>query len=106
MPRSGVLRPRACAILTLSASGSGASAQRGAFLGFCYALGLGLPFVGIGLLMGKGVTTIGALRRHSVALERVGGGLLVTLGLLLVSGLWDQLLLALRPAVSGFTPSL
>ena len=98
--------PTLASILTLSASGSGASAQRGALLGFCYALGLGLPFVGIGLLMGKGVTTIGALRRHSVALERAGGGLLVTLGLLLVSGLWDQLLLALRPAVAGFTPSL
>ena len=98
--------PTLASILTLSASGSGATASRGALLGFCYALGLGLPFVGVGLLMGKGVTTIGALRRHSLALERLGGALLVTLGLLLVSGLWDHLLLALRPAVSGFTPSL
>ena len=100
------LGPTLASILTLSASGSGATASRGALLGFCYALGLGLPFVGVGLLMGKGVTTIGALRRHSLALERLGGALLVTLGLLLVSGLWDHLLLALRPAVSGFTPSL
>ena len=98
--------PTLASILTLSASGSGTSAHRGALLGFCYALGLGLPFVGVGLLMGKGVTTIGALRRHSLALERLGGALLVTLWLLLVTGLWDHLLLALRPAISGFTPSL
>ncbi len=98
--------PTLASILTLSATGGGATATRGAVLGFCYALGLGLPFVGVGLLLGKGVTAIGALRRHSVALERLGGSLLVTLGLLLVSGLWDRLLLDLRPAVSGFTPSL
>ncbi len=98
--------PTLASILTLSAAGGEATATRGALLGFCYALGLGLPFVGVGLLMGKGVTAVGALRRHSVALERVGGGLLVVLGLLLVSGLWDRLLLSLQPAVSGFTPSL
>ncbi len=98
--------PTLASILTLSAAGHGTTAGRGAVLGFSYALGLGLPFVGVGLLLGKGVTAIAALRRHSVTLERLGGALLVTLGLLLVSGLWDHLLLALRPAVTGFTPSL
>ena len=98
--------PTLASILTLSAAGHGTNAARGAALGFCYALGLGLPFVAVGLLLGKGVTAVGALRRHSLALERLGGALLVTLGLLLVTGLWDHLLLALRPAVTGFTPSL
>lgn len=98
--------PTLASILTLSAAGSGTTATRGAVLGFCYALGLGLPFVAVGLLLGRGVTAVKALRRHSVALERLGGALLVSLGLLLVSGLWDRLLLALRPDVAGFTPSL
>ena len=98
--------PTLASILTLSAAGSGTTATRGAVLGFCYALGLGLPFVGVGLLLGRGVTAVKALRRHSVALERLGGALLVSLGLLLVTGLWDRLLLALRPDVAGFTPSL
>ncbi len=79
--------PTLASILTLSAAGHGTTAGRGAVLGFSYALGLGLPFVGVGLLLGKGVTAIAALRRHSVALERLGGALLFTLGLLLVSGL-------------------
>jgi len=42
---------------TLSAAGSGTTATRGAVLGFCYALGLGRPFVGVGLLLGIGPTT-------------------------------------------------
>jgi cytochrome c-type biogenesis protein len=98
--------PTLASILTLSAAGHGTTAARGALLGFSYALGLGLPFVAVGVLLGQGVTAVGALRRHSLALERLGGALLVTLGLLLITGLWDHLLLSVRPAVTDFTPSL
>ena len=98
--------PTLGAILTLSATGSEATAGRGAVLGLAYALGLGLPFLLVGLLLGRGVTAIGLLRRHSVTVQRIGGGSLVVLGLLLITGLWDRALLALNPLVSGFTPAL
>lgn len=98
--------PTLATILTLSTAGNGASPGRGAFLAFCYSIGLGVPFLAIGLLLGKGVTTVSWLRRHSVHVERAGGAMLVVIGLLLMTGSWDQVLLAFRPLISGFTPTL
>jgi cytochrome c-type biogenesis protein len=98
--------PTLASILTLSTATQDTSPGRGALLAFCYALGLGLPFLAVGLLLGKGVAAIGWLRRHSVRVERTGGVLLVVIGVLLVTGLWDHVLLALRPLVSGFTPPI
>lgn len=98
--------PTLASILTLSAVGNAASPGRGAFLAFCYSLGLGLPFLGVSLLLGRGVEAISWLRRHSRRVEQAGGAMLVLIGLLLVSGLWDRALLLLRPGVAGFTPSL
>ena len=98
--------PTLASILTLSTTTGAASPGRGALLAFCYALGLGLPFIGIGLLLGHGVTVIGALRRRSRSIERSGGILLVVVGVLLLTGLWDQVLGWIQPAISGFTPAL
>ena len=36
----------------------------------------------------RGVTVFGFARRHSVAITRIGGGLLVLVGVLEVSGAW------------------
>ena len=41
-----------------------------------------------------------------VLVQRLGGGLLVAVGLLLVTGLWDTLTAMLRSAVSGFVPAI
>lgn len=71
----------------------------------CYALGNGLPFVAVRLLLGKGARAVGVPRRHKLALERLRGALLLGLGLLLVIGLWKHPLPKRRPAVAGFTPS-
>lgn len=98
--------PTLAAILTLSAADGAASPVRGATLAFAYAAGLGLPFVVIGVLLDRGVSAVAALRRHSVRLERAGGATLILVGVLLVTGLWDQVLTALQPAVNGFTPAL
>ena len=98
--------PTLAAILTLSAADGAASPARGATLAFAYAAGLGLPFIVIGVLLDRGVSAVAALRRHSVRLERAGGAVLVLVGVLLVTGLWDRVLTALQPAVNGFTPAL
>ncbi len=98
--------PTLAAILTLTATDGAASAGRGATLAFSYALGLGLPFVLVGLALDRGVAGLAVLRRHSLRLERAGGVVLVAVGVLLVTGLWDRVLVALQPAVSGFTPAL
>ena len=43
--------------------------------------------------------TSGWLRRHSRTLQLVGGGLLLVVGVLLVTGLWGELTSWLRDAV-------
>ncbi len=98
--------PTLAAILTLTAADGSASPARGATLAFSYALGLGVPFIVIGALFERGVGAVAVLRRQSLRLERAGGAVLVLVGVLLVTGLWDRVLTSLQPAVSGFTPAL
>jgi cytochrome c-type biogenesis protein len=78
--------PTLVAITALSLDGG--SAARGAVLSVAFCLGLGLPFLLIALGTARSARALGLLRRHRLAVMRVGGGLLVVLGLALVSGLW------------------
>jgi cytochrome c-type biogenesis protein len=98
--------PTLAAILTLTAADGAASPTRGATLAFAYALGLGIPFLLLGAALDRGTGLLTRLRRHSLRIERAGGAVLVLVGALLVTGLWDRALLALQPAISGFTPAL
>lgn len=79
-----------------------ASAARGALLSFFYCLGLGLPFIVVGLLYRRLLGTVGWVRRHSQLVMRIGGALLVAIGVLLVTGLWDDLTIGLRSWASGW----
>jgi cytochrome c-type biogenesis protein len=98
--------PTLAAILTLTAADGSASPTRGATLAFAYALGLGLPFLVVGGLLDRSAGALARLRRHSLRLERAGGAVLVVVGLLLVTGVWDRVLTTISPAISGFTPAL
>lgn len=75
---------------------SEASAVRGAILSAAYCLGLGLPFVIIALMLERGVRTVGFLRRHSRTIMHIGGVMLIVIGLLLVTGYWNDLTITLR----------
>jgi cytochrome c-type biogenesis protein len=79
-----------------------ASALRGAALSFVYCLGLGLPFVLLALAFSRMARAIGWVRTHYVWVMRVGGGMLVLVGILLVTGLWTDLTVWLRVQVPGF----
>lgn len=81
--------------LALSTAGAG----RGAFLAAAYCLGLGVPFVLVALGARWLVGALGAVRRHANLVTYVGGGLLVLLGLLLVTGLWGELTVQLTSRV-------
>jgi cytochrome c-type biogenesis protein len=67
---------------------NGPSAAKGALLTFVYCLGLGLPFLLIALGVRRGLGALAYFRRHRRALQWFGGGLLIVLGLLMVTGLW------------------
>jgi cytochrome c-type biogenesis protein len=92
--------PTLAAILGLA--GIGGNAARGALLATAYCLGLGLPFLLAGLAYRRAMGAFAALRRHSVLISRIGGVLLVVVGLLLVTGVWGQLMNDLRGSISGF----
>ncbi len=80
-----------------------ATATRGALLSVAYCLGLGIPFVlvALGARWAMGATSF--LRRHARAVTRVGGVVLVVVGLLLVTGAWGEMMAWLRAwlAVTG-----
>ncbi|GAA4877555.1 cytochrome c biogenesis CcdA family protein [Serinicoccus chungangensis] len=76
---------------------------RAVVLGTAYSLGLGLPF----LLVAAGVGWVSRasrwLRDHYLVIQRVGGGILVVLGLLMLSGVWAGLTAWVQAQlVSGF----
>jgi len=83
-----------------------ASALRGAVLSFAYCLGLGLPFVILAVAFSRLAGAVSFLRRHSLVIMRVGGVLLVGVGVLLVIGLWNDLTVWLRITVPGFVTLL
>ncbi|MCW2777767.1 MAG: ccsA, partial [Frankiales bacterium] len=74
----------------------------GALLTAAYCLGLGLPFIATGLAMRRALGAFDVVKRHYGLVMKVGGGLLVAVGLLLVSGLWDRLVLDMQVLVSGY----
>jgi cytochrome c-type biogenesis protein len=79
-----------------------ASAGRGALLTAAYCVGLGLPFVLTGLAFSRALSAFDVVKRHYRLVMRIGGGMLVVVGLLLVSGLWETLMIDLRGWVAGF----
>ena len=81
-----------------------ASAERGALLSLAYCLGLGLPFVAAAIAYRWALGAFGAVKRHYPLVMRVGGGMLVLIGVLLVSGLWGDLNIELKSWISGFEP--
>ena len=83
-----------------------ATAARGAFLSAVYCLGLGLPFLVVGVAFRRTAGALTLLRRHARALQLIGGGMLVTLGLLEVTGVWADVLSAMRGVAPTFTPGL
>jgi cytochrome c-type biogenesis protein len=64
------------------------TAVRGALLMFVYGLGLGIPFLIVALLFERGMTTFSFARRHARLITRVGGAVLVAVGVLELTGTW------------------
>src|SRR6185437_8640439 len=75
------------------------TAGRGAFLMFCYCLGLGVPFVLVALGFGWVSGALGFVRRHIRVVSQVGGLLLIVIGVLLVTGEWNHWMDQLRSTV-------
>ena len=88
--------PTLGAILGLASSSSGATALRGSILAFFYCVGLGVPFIFAALATEWMATASTWLRRHAVIIGRVGGTLLIVIGICEVTGLWHSFVLWLQ----------
>ncbi|MFC6018782.1 cytochrome c biogenesis CcdA family protein [Plantactinospora solaniradicis] len=71
-------------------------ADRAAVLAVAYCLGLGLPFVVFGLGFHRLLGLFRAIRRNSRWVTRVGGALLLVIGLALVTGGWQDVVIWLQ----------
>ena len=75
------------------------SVSRGVLLGVAYCLGLGIPFVLFALGFRRLLGVFAVIRRHSRWVSRIGGALLVIVGLMLITGLWTDFTNWLRATV-------
>jgi len=94
------LGPTLTAVLNLSMT-EGGGAARGSLLTFVYCLGLGLPFIAAALAYRRMLGALAWVRRHQVAVSRFGGGLMVLVGVLLLTGVWAQLVAELQQWVNA-----
>jgi len=80
--------PTLSAIITLGLNEG--TADRGALLAGVYCLGLGVPFIVAALAYRRALGAFSFVRRHQQWVTRVGGLMLVVVGLALITGYWDQ----------------
>lgn len=96
--------PTLAAVLTLSLDEG--SASRGALLTVLYSLGLGLPFIAIAAGFGWATKSVGFVKRHIRAFNIVGGSLLIALGLMLLTGLWNGIIILIQEVTVAFIPAI
>ena len=80
--------PQLGAILSVAASE--ASVARGTVLLGVYAIGLGVPFLLAAIFLNRSMTVMNKLKRHMGLIEKIMGGLLLFVGIMLVTGLFTS----------------
>jgi cytochrome c-type biogenesis protein len=73
------------------AATSGTATRGGVLLAF-YSLGLGLPFIVFAVLWRRALGALAFLRRHQRWVTRIGGVMLIVVGLALLTGWWQYAL--------------
>jgi cytochrome c-type biogenesis protein len=83
------------------------TAARGAFLCFIYGLGLGIPFLVVAAVFQRMVGVLGFFKRNARMVSRIGGALLIVVGLLEVTGAWTAAIVWLKEHwFNSYTPPL
>jgi cytochrome c-type biogenesis protein len=97
--------PTLATVLALSTTTG--TASRGAFLAFIYGLGLGVPFLIVSVAFQRSMRVFGYARRHARLVTRIGGALLVVVGVLEVTGAWATAMTWLKIHwIGGYQPPL
>ena len=96
--------PTLAAVQTLALTEG--TATKGAVLSISYGLGLGIPFILISVLANKSIKVVQKLRAKQQVFIRIGSGFLILLGILLITGLWTELVVWMQQRYAGFTVPL
>jgi len=80
------------------------SAVRGAILSLGYCIGLGAPFIATGLFLDKSEKIRKVALKSGNSISKVGGVLLILIGILQLTGLWTDLMIDMRSWISDFVP--
>ena len=75
-------------------------------LAIAFTLGIGLPFILMAFGFGWATNSVAFVKKNIRVFNLVGGGLLMVLGLLMATGLWQQLIYALQEVTGTFVPSI
>jgi cytochrome c-type biogenesis protein len=78
------------------------STGRGAALALVFSLGLGIPFIVAALAFRRMLAAVAWVRKHQLLVIRIGGVLMIAVGLLLLTGVWDAMTADLRQWVANF----
>ena len=79
------------------------TAGRGAILTVAYCLGLGIPFVLAAVAFRKALGAFSWVKSHYAWVMRIGGGMMIATGLLLLTGVWGTMMQQLQVWSNGFT---
>ncbi len=93
--------PTLSAVVALSLTGG--TPWRGALLGLAYCFGIGIPFLLLAFGFGWASRAVAALRRHIRIINLVGGGILLVLGLLMLTGVWGELIRTMQGWLGSYT---
>ena len=91
------LSPTLAAVLGLA--GVGGDTGRAVTLAIAYCLGIGIPFLVFGLGLRSLAGVVKVIRRNSRWVTRIGGLMLILVGLALVTGAWTDFVTWLRVTV-------
>jgi cytochrome c-type biogenesis protein len=96
--------PTLAAIFSLSLDA--ATPARGAILGVAYCIGLGLPFVLLAAGFQWAASSVSFLRRHIRAINIAGGTLLILIGVLMVTGVWNVIIANTQAVIGEYVTAL
>ncbi len=88
--------------VVMSLSLQAGSLGRASVLALAYCVGLGLPFVLAAFGFGWMTQTMAFFKRHIRVVNLIGGGLLILIGLLMVTGIWSQIMFSLQAVMANF----
>ncbi|MGB3697139.1 MAG: cytochrome c biogenesis CcdA family protein [Gordonia sp. (in: high G+C Gram-positive bacteria)] len=84
------------AVIGVAMSTDGNTPVRGALMVAAYCFGLGIPFILLAFSSAWAVRSLGFIRRHARAIQIIGGIALIVVGVLLVTGWWNEFIDAIR----------